>query len=700
MKKTRIHHDFVTGLAWAWQALLLIGGNVALWAQNPSVVWSQRFDGAAHLIDAAQVVKIASNGDVIVAGRSERSTDLGDLFVMRYAGDTGAMVWQRRLSAPTACDDVCRAMVLDQVGNVLLAGVRYDATGFSDIMMAKIAGDTGSVLWTQTYAGSAGDDDDVAALDVDAQNNLIVAGSTTIANGTVQQLVMKRSSATGALAWSLQTNAVNGQRSVDVSVDQQGRVLVGAVALNALFKGDMIITQYNGSSGEQNWRASIDGAAQGDDQLSDISINSSNDVIVCGAMEMSNGARRGVIAKCAASNGTVLWQRLQSSVISSSESGAKSLALDAQGDVAVVGKISSLSVTGNDWWAAKCVGDSGQLIWEQRLTSATSGEALVVKVNEAGHLLVAGRVDVGPGNADFKTVKLAGTTGSVIWQQVQAYGASSNDLITDLALGAGSRVAITGRTNDDWWTHVLFDQQPQLPILRVTPLGSTEILDGATVVFGTTAAGVELRQQWQLTNAGTSTWQRQALVIDGAHASDWSVTQQPASTLAPGASTTLELRFAGVTAGTRSAALHFLHNDTGNSPFDVALQAVALSSQNDSDGDGLNDVAEWSLASLGFLWQQSQVPLVQSFKQGVAAAGYIAPEQIESVKLTTPLLQRDPVTGLFQLQLKLQRSVNLSQWSNLVPAQVNWSVGSASMNVSLPANSNATQFFRLQGDVP
>lgn len=681
--------------------VLLAWCQISLFAQSPSVLWSQRYDGNSHLIDAAQVVKIAGNGDVIVAGRSESVGAAGDLLVVRYAASNGTIVWQRRISPPEGGDQACRAMAIDSVGHVLLAGVRYDSFGYSDVLMVKLAGDTGNVLWTQFYAGSAGGDDEVAAMAVDVQNHLVVTGSTTLANGTVQQLLMKRSSSSGEMIWNVATNVAVEQRAVSVVIDTAGRVLVGAVEKNANLQGDWIVTQYNGTSGAQLWRTRIDGAAHGDDVLTDMEASTSNDVLICGSMSLSNGARRAALVKCASATGSVIWQQLQSNALSSSDSVAQSLALDAQGDVGVVGKITALSGNGDDWWVAKCAGGTGQFAWEQRLVAAVANnEALVVRASDAGQWFVAGRVDSGQGNWDFKTVKLNTASGSVLWQRVQSYSSTSNDIISDMQVEAGSRVVVTGNTDGDWWTHVLVDLQVQEPLLTVSAVGGSVIADGSAVVFGTQAVRAELRQRWTLTNSGSASWQAQSWWIDGVNAADWSVTQAPALTLAPGASTVVELKFSSQQAGNRTAAFHLQHNAVNQNVFDVDLQAVALSAQNDSDGDGLNDVAELSLAGMGFLWQQAQPTLVQTFKQGVAAAGYIAPEQMETLALGSPILERDLATGGFRLQLKLQHSSALSQWSDLVPAQVNGSGGSAVINVQIAPSSSATQFYRIVGQRP
>ena len=49
------------------------------------------------------------------------------------------------------------------------------------------------------------------------------------------------------------------------------------------------------------------------------------------------------------------------------------------------------------------------------------------------------------------------------------------------------------------------------------------------------------------------------------------------------------------------------------SPFNINLVGTALSTNSDTDGDGLNDALEFQLAAAGFDWNVSQPALVSSF---------------------------------------------------------------------------------------
>ena len=80
------------------------------------------------------------------------------------------------------------------------------------------------------------------------------------------------------------------------------------------------------------------------------------------------------------------------------------------------------------------------------------------------------------------------------------------------------------------------------------------------------------------------------------------------NTVSPGGSTTFTVT--GISSGTRAAVLHIASNDADENPFDIMLVGQFFSSTTDSDGDGLNDLAELQYAPLGFDWKVKQLALV------------------------------------------------------------------------------------------
>ena len=138
--------------------------------------------------------------------------------------------------------------------------------------------------------------------------------------------------------------------------------------------------------------------------------------------------------------------------------------------------------------------------------------------------------------------------------------------------------------------------------------------------------------------------------------SDFTVTAQPAGSLGSGVSTSFTLRFAPATGGLKSATLSIPSDDPDESPYIIHLTGNALTTTLDSDGDGLNDAAEYQLATLGFDWQTAQPALVSSF---LASNGLYTLQQVRTLNVSVPLIERNPATGAFTLTLGLEKSTNL-----------------------------------------
>ena len=85
--------------------------------------WVARYNGTGNLDDVAEAVVIDNSGNVYVAGDSEGSGTGSDYVTIKY-DSAGQQQWVARYDGPAHDFDEADAIVLDQAGNVY-------ATGFS-----------------------------------------------------------------------------------------------------------------------------------------------------------------------------------------------------------------------------------------------------------------------------------------------------------------------------------------------------------------------------------------------------------------------------------------------------------------------------------------------------------------------------------------------------------------------------------------
>ena len=116
----------------------------------------------------------------------------------------------------------------------------------------------------------------------------------------------------------------------------------------------------------------------------------------------------------------------------------------------------------------------------------------------------------------------------------------------------------------------------------------------------------------------------------------------------------------------------------------------------DTDGDGLNDAAEFQMAALGFDWQVSQPSLVNTLSANANGAGLYTLSQLQALNVGTPLLTRDSASGQFTLTIGVKKSSDLINYSPflLTPPQTTINAqGELEFQFSVPDNA---AFFRLE----
>ncbi len=243
-------------------------------------VWSLRFGDRQH--QSAFAAAVDSAGDVIVVGEFEGALDIGtdmqsaggfDVFVAKLSGEDGTLRWARRFGDES--DQSGLAVAVDGDDNVIIAGtfsaqsgVRFGDTplryvGGTDVFLAKLAGASGSHVWSTSFSLNRNDDQIAGGVAVDAQNNVLVTGGfaagvvspsggidfggeTFTPSGATDLFVAKFSSG-GVRQWSRHfgdTSALHGRvEGRGVTADAFGNVLLtGWLEGSVAFLGDVLVS--------------------------------------------------------------------------------------------------------------------------------------------------------------------------------------------------------------------------------------------------------------------------------------------------------------------------------------------------------------------------------------------------------------------------------------------------------------------------
>jgi hypothetical protein len=280
---------------------------------------------------------------------------------------------------------------------------------------------------------------------------------------------------------------------------------------------------------------------------------------------------------------------------------------------------------------------------EDDVTGTDTGCGYVYELSSATYPAAADRLEM-----------VAGRAGA--WM---GYAAAADG--TNLLLGAPLHDGIS----ESRGAAFLFDPDPPLPELQVEqPPGNPLASGSSSIQFGNAEAGnTGATLTVLLRNVGTAPLEIQQVMLVGGHGTDYSVTHAPLPAVLPvDATLAVDIAFLPAEKGVRSTTLRIL-SDASVSVFEVTLTGQALSAEDDSDGDGINDVAELRLEALGFDWQVNDEEMIQLLQAGANAVGLYDAGQVEAMHPGAELLAVNPVTGRFTLTLRAEKSVDFAQFA-------------------------------------
>jgi hypothetical protein len=226
----------------------------------------------------------------------------------------------------------------------------------------------------------------------------------------------------------------------------------------------------------------------------------------------------------------------------------------------------------------------------------------------------------------------------------------------------------------------------------------TDVSNGGTKSFGTMVLGSPVSLLFTIKNTGPGILNGLTITKSGTDQAAYTVTAAPTAPVAgPTGTTTFTVQFNPATSGTKIAALHIASDDADENPFDITLTGQALSANDDTDTDGLNDASEFLMSALGYDWQVSQPALVSALMSNANSAGLYTPTQVQALHTGTPLISRDPGTGKFKLTMDWKKSTNLTDFLDF-PAPPGSAVSinpQGDVEFEFPSTDDAA-FFRIE----
>lgn len=358
--------------------------------------------------DVAGAVAVDAGGNVYLVGSSAGSLDgatsagIFDAVLVKY-DRFGSKLWSRQFGS--RADDLALAVVVDNSGNVYVGGTtdgRMDGAPPSAVSGAFVAkyDSAGSRQWIRQM--QSGQTDMVRSLAVDAAGDVIAVGYTTgslfaqYAGGGSDAFLMKIDSA-GDLKWGRQFGTARTDNAGGVAVDAQRNVfLVGYTYGGSTNAGsaDVLVAKYD-ADGVSQWVQQFGTA--GLDVAAGVAIGPAGSLFVVGRTEaaLAGEAHAGGLDAFVArlnTSGQLEWLRL---IGSSGDEMARGLAVDAAGNVMVVGETKGALQSGaaagaTDGFLAK-FDPSGARRWLRQFGTPGEESVTSVGIDSGGNAFVTGQ---------------------------------------------------------------------------------------------------------------------------------------------------------------------------------------------------------------------------------------------------------------------------------------------------------------------
>lgn len=588
-------------------------------------------------------VEVDPSGNVIATGISSNPASSSDHFTINYAAGSGTILWTNRYNGPISRSNGPGAVAVDHAGNTVSTG--YWQFADHGIHVWKNDGATGALLWEQQYAAETDNDDQPVAIAVDASDHVFVASRLRAVTRNFEYSVTKHEPTGGTILWHqriLPPGATNARLN-DMVVDSDGNVIVTGTA-NPDRNYDFYTVKLAADSGEVLWEQWHDGSGSGEDEGRTLAIDPSGDVFVMGTAESSSNKRPSIIikyagsdgaklwelsdtdpknhvfygittdgignviatgassrsegssmsvAKYAAANGTLLWEKLNVGSDTSVWGRGASVKTDAKDDVVVTGTLRlnhSIGGHSTDCYTAKFAADSGNLLWDQTYQGEYLGddEAEGLVIDGAGDVWIKAISESTSQRFGLYTAVYSGATGAPLGSDFyDAQFPESNEPSLGqhvIAIGGANRIAVTGYSHvpgpDSDTATILYERlAPQLVIEQPEgqPLPAGGGVDFGLVPGDTSSTLVD----FVMRNTGNAALTINGISVSGGDAEKFEVIQPPSSSVPAGGTSTFQIKIHSTTVGNYSTTLQVRSNDLLADPWTTALSFLTPSQNAD-----------------------------------------------------------------------------------------------------------------------
>lgn len=355
-------------------------------------------------------------GDIYSAGYCfVNSTEKENYFIVKYNAD-GDTLWTRIYDRANGSDKIS-AIIADAENNIIVVGTSYTSVNGEDILAMKYSPE-GVLLNTYIFDGTNHLDDKAIDLLEDSDGNYYICGISRLTSQ--RAIVLIKTNPNLEKIWAKTSTAYYGADSKAMSYNETNQTIAIA-GFNTDWENDYLInTVVYDSAGTKLWdkyfQNNVDKNAVGFDVL----LADNLSVFTCGyESDVNTNVWEAILIKYNPVGDTVWTRKVESGDVISV---FKSMAFDNSGNIVITGIFGQNAITSK-------YSQEGQLLWTKSLESINSfstfdtRNSIINNTNDDVFVLARGSVASGSGVMLSKY----SSDGDLDWTVLRNYSQNSND---------------------------------------------------------------------------------------------------------------------------------------------------------------------------------------------------------------------------------------------------------------------------------
>ncbi|WP_205511304.1 SBBP repeat-containing protein [Longitalea arenae] len=413
--------------------------------------WVKRENGVGNVRDQPTGMVVDHKGNVIVTGYGDGSGANANFTTIKY-DDDGDLKWIRRYNGPGNGSDIATAIATDCSGNVYVTGSSWGNGTSSDYTTIKYAGN-GDTLWVRRFNTQGNGEDQAFAMAVDDDEHVYVTGITGADHWSIGDITTVKYDNDGDTLWVRSYNgAVNGRdEPAAIAVDKQGNVYVAGYTYGSGTYADYITIKYN-ANGDQQWINTYDGPVNHHDRAKALAVDDNGNVYVTGFIttvvnEWANYSNVATIKYNAA--GHQQWVTFYDN---KDHDEPNAMAVDGSGNVYITGLTGTVDEDDDNDYLTIKYNTAGVQLWASIYKSPGrdySAWATDLMLDAAGNVYITGGLSIWEA-IDYVTVKY-NTNGEQQWAAIFD-GLNNRDRAMAIGMDAAGNIYVTGQSTEDYTT--------------------------------------------------------------------------------------------------------------------------------------------------------------------------------------------------------------------------------------------------------